>query len=235
LFAGIAFPTAISPNNAVAHLSPIEGEPEADTTLKPGDVLKISLGAHIDGFAGILADTIVLPEKQGAEEEITGRKADVLMAAWLASEAAIRLVKPGNKNFAVTDAVAKVADAFGCKPLQGTNPQQVCGGVVADGAGMLSHQQSRNNVMGKKTIILNPTTEQKNGTDVITFAEGVSHTPQFAKFRVDYLFRLGNIFVGYPCIYRNRPCPTNDIPHNHLLENGIDLSPQTQEFPRPIH
>ena len=39
--------------------------------------------------------------------------------------------------------------------------------------GMLSHQQSRNNIAGKKTIILNPTLEQKNGTEVVTFAEGV--------------------------------------------------------------
>lgn len=86
--------------------------------LKAGDVVKIALGAHIDGFAGILADTIVIPEKEGLEE-ITGRKADVLMAAWLASEAAIRLVKPGHKNFAVTDAVSTIAEAFGCKPLEG--------------------------------------------------------------------------------------------------------------------
>jgi len=87
--------------------------------LKVGDVVKISFGAHIDGFAGILADTIIVPEKAGEEPEINGRKADVLMAAWLASEAAIRLVKPGAKNFAVTDAVGKIADAFGCKPLEG--------------------------------------------------------------------------------------------------------------------
>jgi len=120
IFKGIAFPTAVSPNNTVAHLSPIESEPEAEITLKAGDVVKISLGAHIDGFAGILADTIVVPESEGAETaEVTGRKADVLMAAWLASEAAIRLVKPGAKNYAVTEAVGKIADAFGCKPLEG--------------------------------------------------------------------------------------------------------------------
>jgi len=88
--------------------------------LKEGDVVKISLGAHIDGFAGILADTIIVPESEGGETaEVTGRKADVLMAAWLASEAAIRLVKPGVKNYAVTEAVGKIADAFGCKPLEG--------------------------------------------------------------------------------------------------------------------
>ena len=82
--------------------------------------MKISLGAHIDGFAGILADTIVVPETEGGEQvEVTGRKADVLMAAWLASEAAIRLVKPGAKNYVVTEAVGKIAQAFGCKPLEG--------------------------------------------------------------------------------------------------------------------
>ena len=39
---------------------------------------------------------------------------------------------------------------------------------------MLSHQQSRNNIVGKKSIILNPTLEQKNGTEVVTFEEGVN-------------------------------------------------------------
>ena len=39
--------------------------------------------------------------------------------------------------------------------------------------GMLSHQQARNDITGKKTVILNPTLEQKNGTEVVTFAEGV--------------------------------------------------------------
>ena len=90
--------------------------------MKAGDVVKISLGAHIDGFAGILADTIVVPEKEDEQEVISGRKADVLMAAWLASEAAIRLVKPGAKNYAVTEAVEKIAQAFGCKPLEGIPP-----------------------------------------------------------------------------------------------------------------
>jgi len=138
---GIAFPTSISPNNCVAHLSPIASEPEAQITLKAGDMVKISLGAHIDGFAGILADTLVVPGEKSADgtvvsegeskeagDVVTGKKADVLMAAWLASEAATRLVKPGNKNYEVTDAVSKIAQAFGCKPMEGTYSH-----VLADG------------------------------------------------------------------------------------------------------
>ena len=37
------------------------------------------------------------------------------MAAHLASEAALRLVKPGNDNIEVTETVNKVAESFECK------------------------------------------------------------------------------------------------------------------------
>ncbi|KAK9469336.1 peptidase M24, structural domain-containing protein [Lipomyces arxii] len=148
---GIAFPTALSPNNVVAHLSPVPTEPEAELALKDGDVVKISLGAHIDGFAGILADTIVI-----GSAEITGKTADVLTAAWYASEAAIRLVKAGNKNWDVSDAVSAVAEAYDTKALED----------------MLSHQQTRNVVDGTKRIILNPSEGKKKGVDAATFDDG---------------------------------------------------------------
>ena len=53
------------------------------------------LGAHIDGFCAVAAHTIVV----GASEsnKVTGRKADVIMAAHLAAETALRLVKPGTE------------------------------------------------------------------------------------------------------------------------------------------
>ena len=45
--------------------------------------------------------------------------ADVMLAAHFASEVASRLVKPTATNYQVTDAVQKVADSFGCKPIDG--------------------------------------------------------------------------------------------------------------------
>lgn len=77
-----------------------------------------------------------------------------MMAAHLASEAAIRLIKPGNKNWDVTEAVQKIAESFGCKPCEG----------------ILSHSQERNVVDGKKEIILNPSENVKRETH--HFAEG---------------------------------------------------------------
>ncbi|OCH95374.1 proliferation-associated protein 1 [Obba rivulosa] len=150
---GLAFPTSVSVNNAVAHFSPLASDPSAEQTLAKGDVVKLHVGAHIDGFAAISAETVVVGASE--QEPVTGRRADVIKAAYTAAEVAMRLVKVGNKNWAVTEAVNKVAAAFDCKPVEG----------------MLSCQQTQNVIDGKKRIILNPTEAQKRDFETITFAE----------------------------------------------------------------
>jgi methionine aminopeptidase len=52
------------------------------------------LGAHVDGFIAVVAHTVVLGAK--SETKVTGRRADVVLAARHASQAALRLLKPGN-------------------------------------------------------------------------------------------------------------------------------------------
>jgi len=151
---GLAFPTSISVNNCVAHFSPLASDPLSSQTLAKDDVAKIHIGAHIDGFAAITAETIVVGATP--ENPVTGRRADVLKAAHSAAEVAMRLVKVGNKNWAVTDAVNKVAAAWGCKPVEG----------------MLSCQQEQNVIDGKKRIVLNPQEAQKREFESATFAEG---------------------------------------------------------------
>lgn len=53
------------------------------------------LGAHIDGFIAVVAHTIVI--NSSPEKKVTGRKADVVLAAHFASQAALRLLKPGTE------------------------------------------------------------------------------------------------------------------------------------------
>lgn len=50
------------------------------------------LGAHIDGFIAVVAHTIIVGASP--DKKITGRKADVFLAAYHASQAALRLLKP---------------------------------------------------------------------------------------------------------------------------------------------
>ena len=105
---GIAFPTCLSVNHIICHFSPLVSEP--DLTLAEGDMVKIDMGAHIDGFIAVVAHTVVV-----GGGLVTGPKADALMAAHLCSEAALRLVKPGNETYEITETVSKIAEAFECK------------------------------------------------------------------------------------------------------------------------
>lgn len=138
---GIAFPTCVSVNNCICHFSPLKSEP--DVILKDGDIVKVDLGAQIDGFIAVAAHTVVVGASK--DKKVTGRKADAILAAHLASEVALRLVKPANDNYNVTDNIQKVAESFGCKPVEG----------------MLSHQLKRHVIDGEKAVILNPSEAHK--------------------------------------------------------------------------
>lgn len=92
-------------------------DPASSVVLQTDDVVKLHIGAQIDGFAAIAAETLVVGAS--AEKPVTGRRADVLKAAWHAAEVAMRLVKVGNKNWTITDAVNKITAAWDCKAVEG--------------------------------------------------------------------------------------------------------------------
>ncbi|XP_033629045.1 proliferation-associated protein 2G4-like [Asterias rubens] len=138
---GIAFPCCVSVNNCVCHFSPLRSD--ADVVLKDNDVVKIDMGGHIDGFIAVVAQTVVIGAS--AENKVTGRLADVVQAAYTCSEAALRKINPGVQNYDITKVFQTVSETFKCNPVQG----------------MLSHQLKRNVIDGEKSIIQNPTDEQK--------------------------------------------------------------------------
>jgi len=137
---GVAFPTCISVNDLVGNFCPC-----LDTTkytLKAGDVCKVELASHIDGFITGAGHTVIVGP---CSEAVADRRADVVMAAWTAAEAALRLVQVGNTNTAVTETFAKCAAEFGCKPLMG----------------VLSHQVKKHVIDGTKTIVNCPQEGEK--------------------------------------------------------------------------
>jgi len=134
---GIAFPTCISVNEIVGHFSPLKGE---SRILKAGDIAKLDMAIHIDGFIAAGGHTVVV-----GDDKIEDKRADVTMAAWTAAEAALRLVKVGNTNTQVTEVFAKVAEEFKCKPVQG----------------VLSHQLKKWVIDGSRSIISAETPDEK--------------------------------------------------------------------------
>lgn len=146
-------------------------DPQASQVLAKDDVVKVQLGVQIDGFAAISGETIVIGASK--ENPVTGRRADVIKAAWHAAEIAMRTVKVGNRNWGVTEIVGRVANAWDCKPVEGAS---VCLHfdllINQRPSGMLSCQQTQNVIDGKKRIILNPSESQKRDFESATFAEG---------------------------------------------------------------
>jgi len=146
---GIAFPTCISVNNCICHFSPLKSD--AEVLLQDGDLVKIDLGAHIDGFIAVAAHSFVVGAS--ADNKVTGRKADAVIAAHMAAEAALRMVKPGHNNVEASAGIQCVAEDYKCKPIEG----------------MLSHQLRRHVIDGEKVIIQNPTDDQRKNTDKVDF------------------------------------------------------------------
>jgi len=144
---GIAFPTCVSVNNCICHYSPLKSD--QPVLLKENDLVKVDLGAHIDGFIAVAAHTVAISN----EKPIKGRMADVYLAAYNAAEVALRLVRPGNGNYLVTDAIQKAAESYKCKPI----------------SGMLSHQLKQFRIDGEKSIIQNPSDAQKKEHDKCEF------------------------------------------------------------------
>jgi methionine aminopeptidase len=66
-------------------------------------LVKIDLGVHIDGFIALVAHTVYVQSNQS--NPVTGRHADVILAAYKSVQAALRQLKPGNTNNQITKTI----------------------------------------------------------------------------------------------------------------------------------
>ncbi|GAA5869369.1 hypothetical protein JCM16303_000445 [Sporobolomyces ruberrimus] len=153
---GIAHPTTISVNNVIQGFSPVPSDKEAAAqALKADDIVKIVCGAHIDGYPVVAGETIVV-----GSSEVTGVKADLIQAAYQAAELALRTVKPGVRNWEVTDAIKNLLKEYESTGVKGVE-------------GILSHQFVQNNLEAKKGVVSTPSASQRSDSDnAYLFEEG---------------------------------------------------------------
>eukprot|EP00656_Telonema_subtile_P039607 TRINITY_DN446_c0_g1_i2.p1 TRINITY_DN446_c0_g1~~TRINITY_DN446_c0_g1_i2.p1 ORF type:complete len:379 (+),score=163.70 TRINITY_DN446_c0_g1_i2:185-1321(+) len=142
---GVAFPFSISVNHVVGHNSPNGDDEQA---LEEGDLVKLDLGVHIDGFIAVVANTVVC---QAEDAPIEGRKADVLMAVTVAAENALAAIKIGTTNNEITAILNRAAAAFNVNMVEG----------------VLSHQMKQHVIDGNKVILSKETHDQKADEDVV--------------------------------------------------------------------
>jgi len=102
-----AFPANLSRNDEAAHYTPDDAD---GARLEAGDLLKVDVGAHIDGAVADTADTV----------EVGGgrRHAHLVAAVHEALAAGVHAVRPGGAVDEVSRAIAEAIRARGLKPVR---------------------------------------------------------------------------------------------------------------------
>lgn len=115
--AGIAFPCNVSVNEITAHYtSPANDE----TKISTGDLVKLDLGAHIDGYIADSAITIMVPGKDLGEKYDTdtiNKNKEMIEASDAGLEAAISTVRPGVEIGKIGKAVEEAINSCGFNPI----------------------------------------------------------------------------------------------------------------------
>ncbi|KAF2457607.1 curved DNA-binding protein [Lineolata rhizophorae] len=157
---GPAHPTTVSPSSYVTPYTPIKSDTEeAATTLKAGEVVKIQLGAQIDGLGTIVCDHVVVPNKDGSPAAVSERVADLIHATHYANELLLRLMLP--PGLLATGSEEEKKKAAAAKPYTQTQITQMLDKLVKSYDCNLVESTTcwlfeRNEIEGKKKIILAP-------------------------------------------------------------------------------
>lgn len=93
-----AFPVNISFNEAAAHYTPSHND---ERVIKEGDVIKVDIGVHIDGYIGDMAFTYC------------SEKSPLIEASKKALDAAIKIVRPGVTVGELGTAIQETVDGMG--------------------------------------------------------------------------------------------------------------------------
>jgi len=171
-------PVTISPSSFVTPFTPLKSDTEdAELKIKAGEVVKIQLGAQIDGYGAIVGDTVVVPQEKGKKAEITGREADLLLATHYANELLLRLMVPPGLLATGSEDEKKKAAAEKA-PTQSKIISLVEKIAKAYEVNVVQHTTSwlfeRNDIEGKKKIILAPADGSKgDGTPEVGEVWGV--------------------------------------------------------------
>lgn len=100
-----AFPVCLSTDEVAAHYSPTHDD---HTSLRRGQVLKIDIGAHIDGYIADTARTVEVGTKNWSQ---------LIKAAEVALQAAIETTGPGVATKSIGSAIERAILSYGCKPI----------------------------------------------------------------------------------------------------------------------
>ena len=116
-YSGIAVPTSISVNEIFANNSPPDRS--FSRVLRRGDLVKVDLGAHIDGFVATVAYTVVCCSSNSTAFASTGGAAAAGAAAEAAAAELLSAMPPPSEAHLQVQQEAKEEGAEALKSIEG--------------------------------------------------------------------------------------------------------------------
>jgi len=102
-----AFPANISINERAAHYT---ANVDDATVFEKGDVVKLDIGVHVDGYIGDIARTKIIGESSGAKQKL-------VEASKKALENAIGAIKPGKNTGEIGGIIEETIKSYGFNPI----------------------------------------------------------------------------------------------------------------------
>jgi len=108
-----AFPVDVSINHIAAHASPLIND---QTKIKKGDLVKLDLGASVNGCIGDSACTVEVGTKKYEK---------MIQATEEALKEALKLAKPNTKVCEIGDAIQKKIEEYGYTPIHNLSGHEI--------------------------------------------------------------------------------------------------------------
>ncbi len=102
----IGFPVNISINEDAAHNT---ADYKSEKVFKPGDLVKVDIGTHVNGFIGDTAFTA---------EITTNKYTDLIKASEKALSEALKIIKPGTRLCEIGRVIEETIKSFGYNPIR---------------------------------------------------------------------------------------------------------------------
>lgn len=103
-YKGMAFPFCVSKNNIAGHYIPNNLD-----VIKEGDIIKLELGIHIDGYPVLMCYSTFIPNNKDHDKQNK-----VMSAVINASKEIIKMMTPEHSNIEIANILKKYADQYGC-------------------------------------------------------------------------------------------------------------------------
>ncbi len=134
-----AFPTQISVNHIAAHYC---ADPDDASVFAQGDLCKLDLGVHVEGYIADTAITIDL-----------GDNAALVAASRDACEAALAMMKPGVELRAIGRIVEQTITAAGFKPLRNLSGHGLNQWVIHDSPSIPNYDNGDKTVLKEGMVV----------------------------------------------------------------------------------